>query len=352
MTEAFSTLDQRWEAVLNRNPQAEGYFWYGVTSTKIFCRPSCPSRRPKRENVRFFKCLDEAKQAGFRSCKRCKPDQVQGAVRAVAQAQALLDTAETEPKLADLAAHVGLSPYYLQRLFKQHMGVSPKQYFMRQRTERLKRSLKEGHNVTTALYDAGHDSPSTLYAASTDQLGMLPKVYANGGVDQEIHFVIVKSQLGPMLVAATTRGLCSVQFGDATELKQALLDEFSKAQCTEDAQPLQHYIQALHDFLAGQNNLDDLPTDAKGTEFQERVWNALRKIPHGETRTYSEIAEAIGQPQAVRAVARACATNPVALIVPCHRVVRKGGQLSGYRWGVERKKEILALEAKGCTLFV
>lgn len=339
------TAQTCWDAVLAHDSAYDGQFWYGVKSTGIFCRPACPSRRPKRENVAFFDSPQAAQAAGYRACLRCQPEKVGAAAQAVAKAKHLLDTAETEPNLGELAAAVGMSPFHLQRLFKAQLGVSPKQYALSRRSEKLKTHLRRGANITTALYDAGHDSPSTLYAKTTDQLGMTPSHYAKGGAGQMIHFSVTESQLGPMLVAATERGLCAVRFGEPEALVTELRAEYPKAELREDAAPLQEYMAGIEAHLAGQNPALQLPTDAAGTEFQHRVWEALRAIPYGETRTYSDIAEALGDPNAVRAVARACATNPVALVVPCHRVVRKGGNLAGYRWGLDRKKKLLEQEA-------
>lgn len=343
MTE-FST-NERWEAVLAHDAGADGRFWYGVKTTGVYCRPACPSRRPRRENVTFHDSPQQAEAAGYQACKRCQPEKVGAAARAVAHVQHLLDTAETEPTLGELARAVNLSPFHLQRVFKARVGVSPKQYALRIRSEKLKVALKNGHSVTAALYAAGHDSPATLYAKSTDQLGMTPRTYARGGQGEMIQYTVTESPLGEMLVAATARGLCAVRFGDMQEMVAELHTEYPNADIREDAAALQPYVDGILDYLKGVNPALNLNTDAKGTDFQKRVWDALRRIPYGETRSYAQLAEMIGEPTAVRAVASACARNPVALVVPCHRIVRTGGALGGYRWGAERKKKLLEREA-------
>lgn len=347
MTTTSTNDDPRWNAVLAHDTAADGLFWYGVQSTGIYCRPGCPSRRPKRENVSFHDSPDAAQAAGFRPCERCTPERVDAGARAVAQAQALLDSAETAPTLTELASAVGVSPFHLQRVFKARLGVSPKQYALRRRTERLKENLRMDTTVTTALYDAGHDSPATVYAPATDQLGMSPRTYRKGGQGQTISYAVSDSTLGPMLVAATTRALCAVRFGEPDALLQELRAEYPKAELVEDAAPLAEYIAGVHAHLEGRAL--PLTIDVPGTDFQRRVWAALRTIPAGETRTYAQLAEMIGQPSAVRAVARACAMNPVAVVVPCHRIVPKNGPKSGgqggYRWGTQRKAQLLDMEA-------
>lgn len=341
----LSTDEARWQAVQRRDAAQDGQFYYAVTTTGVYCRPSCPSRRPQRGNVRFFSDPAAAQAAGFRACLRCKPGEVASVQRAVAQAQELLDTAEPAPTLAQLGAAVGLSPFHLQRVFKAALGVSPKGYALARRSQLLKAELRGGSSVTTALYDAGHASPRTLYDPATDQLGMSPGSYRRGGAGQTIRYTVAESSLGPMLVAATERGLCAVRFGDGAALVSELEAEYPRATLEADAATLQSYLSALHAELAGRGTaLQTLPSDVAGTEFQRRVWAVLRGIPSGETRSYAQVAELIGQPGAVRAVARACASNPLALVVPCHRVVRKGSALSGYRWGVERKRALLERE--------
>lgn len=350
MTDETLTDDHRWEAVLVHDAAADGLFCYGVKTTGIYCRPACPSRRPKRENVVFFDSPQGAEEAGFRACQRCQPQKIGAAAQAVAHVQHLLDTAETEPTLVELARAVNFSPYHLQRLFKERVGVSPKQYALRVRNEKMKAGLRAGQTVTAALYGAGHDSPATLYARSTDALGMTPRTYQQGGSGEMICYTVTRSPMGPMLVAATERGLCAVRFGNVEELVAELRAEYPKAGIVEEAAPLQAYVNGLLEFLNGQNPALNLRTDARGTDFQQRVWDALRRIPYGETRSYAQLAEMIGEPGAVRAVASACARNPVALVVPCHRIVRTGGALGGYRWGLERKRQLLEREASAGML--
>ncbi|QFP77640.1 bifunctional transcriptional activator/DNA repair enzyme AdaA [Deinococcus sp. AJ005] len=342
MDGSYPTEESRWEAVLLRDVQADGAFWYGVRSTGIYCRPSCPSRRPRRENASFHDSSELARTAGLRACLRCKPDGVSAGLRVVARVGFLLEIAETPPTLSALAADVGLSPFHLQRLFKRAVGLSPKQYALGLRNQRFKEGLKMGKPVTTAMYDAGHETSSTLYRE--DGLGMTPGAYRMGGAGQTIHFAVVDSRLGPMLVAATARGLCGVRFGEAGAMTAELCAEYHAAELVEDAAPLQPYIQGLRAYLDGLNPGLNLKTEAPGTDFQQRVWAALREIPHGETRTYAELAGMIDQPRAVRAVATACARNPVALVIPCHRIVPKVGGSGGYRWGVERKVALLEAE--------
>lgn len=341
----YMTDEARWRAVSQRDQAADGTFYYAVRSTGVYCRPNCPSRRPKRENVSFFEQMEDASAAGYRPCLRCTPDQVNVQQRAVAHAKHLLETSDPTPSLDALSATIGLSPTHLQRVFKRSLGLSPKQYALHLRAERLKLDLKEGRDVTSAMYDAGHGSSRSLYDSATDQLGMLPAAYKKGGLGQTIAYTIAESPLGSMLVAATEHGLCAIWFGESETLVQDLHNEYLKARFTQDAGSLQTYIQAILVYLDGQQSYLNLTTDAAGTVFQQRVWDTLRTIPYGETRSYAQVAEMIGEPKAVRAVARACPTNPVALVVPCHRVVRSGGQLSGYRWGVDRKRALLEREA-------
>lgn len=344
MTQLYTSQEDRWTAVLGREAGADGAFWYGVRSTGIYCRPACPSRRPRREHVSFYDSPQEAEAAGFRACRRCHPQAVSAATRVVVRVQHLLDSAPAPLTLAQLAADVGLSPSHLQRLFKRALGVSPKQYALGLRQERFKEGLKVGKSVTAAMYDAGHNTSGTLYAPATDTLGMTPRAYREGGAGQTIHFAVVDSPQGPMLVAATARGLCAVRFGDAAALRAELRAEYPSADLSEDTGPLQPFIRSLLAHLSGQHSGLNLATDVSGTAFQRRVWAALREIPCGETRSYAQLAEMIGDPRAVRAVARACAANPVALVVPCHRIIPKSGGSGGYRWGAERKRALLAAE--------
>ena len=335
--------EARWQAVLTRDKTA--VFYYAVVSTGIYCRPTCPSRRPNRENVRFYDTTSEAEQAGFRPCRRCRPESVSTEQRVVAEVQRVLDQSEAAPSLAELATTVGLSPFYLQRLFKRATGLSPKEYAGARRSSRLKAELKQGATVTDALYEAGYGSPQALYDKAQRLLGMTPGAYRNGGAGQRIAYAVTDTDLGEILVAATAKGICSLRFGAADRsLLTELAAEFPNAELVHAPDELSAHIEAVGRFTTGTATALDLPLDVKATAFQLRVWEALRAIPYGQVRSYSEVAAMIGEPAAVRAVARACAANPVALVVPCHRVVRANGELSGYRWGPERKRLLLKRE--------
>ena len=341
-------LQNKWQQVLARDARQDGRFVFAVRTTGVFCRPSCPSRRPRRDSVEFFSDAREAERAGYRACLRCKPTRVSEQAQYVQCARQMLDSAEGVVTLAQLSKRVGLSPFHLQRLFKRATGLSPREYQSARRMRQMKTQLRKGDDVTTALYDAGFSSPSRLYENSNGQLGMTPGAYRRGGAGVTITFAIAPTPLGKMLVAATERGLCAVRFGnDATELEHGLREEFHSARLYRDDAAMERYAHLLVANLRGENITVDLPLDVRATAFQKRVWEMLRQIPRGETRSYTEIARAIGDPHAVRAVARACASNPVAIAVPCHRVVRSDGELAGYRWGVERKKKLLAAEQSG-----
>ncbi|MDQ3928105.1 MAG: bifunctional DNA-binding transcriptional regulator/O6-methylguanine-DNA methyltransferase Ada [Chloroflexota bacterium] len=340
-----------WEAVLRRDSGLDGAFVYGVRSTGVFCRPSCPSRRPRREQVRFFPIPEAAEQAGFRSCRRCRPVDAEVRDPHLGLVQQVCRLIEREPEdegatsLTALSEAVGLSPYHLQRVFKRVMGISPRQYAEAQRLRRLKESLHDGETVTNALYDSGYNSSSGLYGKATDQLGMTPATYRKGGVSTQIYYTTAQSPLGRLLVAATERGICAVRMGDNDEqLEAALRDEYHAADLQRDDAVLGEWVEAILAHLAGKLPHLELPIDVRATAFQWNVWEALRAIPYGNTRSYLDVATAIGQPTAVRAVARACATNPVALVVPCHRVIKEDGSLGGYRWGIERKRTLLDTE--------
>jgi AraC family transcriptional regulator of adaptative response/methylated-DNA-[protein]-cysteine methyltransferase len=345
------SLDEhvQWQAVLNRDGRLDGVFVYAVRSTGVYCRPTCPSRRPRREQVTFFATPDAADQAGYRACLRCRPrDENAPALDLAQRVRRYIDAhADERVTLDDLSREVGLSPYHVQRTFKQVMGVTPKQYTARCRVERLKAYLKNGHSVTTALYDAGYASSSRMYEQAPDQLGMTPSAYQRGGAGMDIHYTIVDSRLGRLLVAMTERGVCMVSLGDDDgALESSLHAEYPQATLTHNGTALNPWVQAVIDYLAGQRCQLDVPVDVQATAFQRRVWEALRAIPYGSTRTYQEIAVSLGNPGAARAVGHACATNPVALIIPCHRAVRAGGGLGGYRWGLERKRRLLEQEQK------
>lgn len=339
--------DTQWQHVIARDPRQDGRFVFAVRTTGIYCRPSCPSRRPRRDSVEFFEDPQQAEQAGYRACLRCKPTQISTQEKAVMFARRLLDEAEGVLTLAELSQRVGVSPFHLQRLFKRATGLSPREYQSARRMQHVKHGLRKGDDVTTALYDAGFGSPSRLYEKSGQQLGMTPGTYRRGGVGATVNYAILPSALGRVLVAATSRGLCAVRFGEtAAELKRELREEFHAAAIVRDDAALQPYIQPLLASMRGQRVTIDLPLDVRATAFQKKVWDALRTIPRGETRSYSEVARDIGDPHAVRAVARACANNPVAIAIPCHRVVRSDGDLAGYRWGITRKRKLLERERR------
>lgn len=343
------TLEEtkRWEAVLNRDSRFDGTFVYAVRSTGVYCRPSCPSRRPRREQVTFYTQPALARQAGYRPCLRCRPDDPSAPAEAlVAQVHAYIDThADEKVTLADLSRVTGRSPFHLQRVFKQVTGISPRQYVADRKLARLKASLKEGRQITEALYQAGYASSSQMYTNAPAQLGMTPGAYQRGGQGVQIQYALVQSALGRLLVAYTERGVCMVALGDQdAPLEKSLRDEYPQAALQRDAQGAHVWVKQVQDYLAGVLKQVDVPVDAPGTAFQWRVWQALRQIPFGSTRTYNEVAALLGAPGAARAVGHACATNPVALIIPCHRVVRTDGSLGGYRWGVVRKERLLAQE--------
>jgi AraC family transcriptional regulator of adaptative response/methylated-DNA-[protein]-cysteine methyltransferase len=340
----FASDEMCWQAVLERDPAADGVFYYAVETTGVYCRPTCPARRPNRANVHYFSAPDAAEAAGFRACLRCRPGAVSAEQQLVAQVQGLLDAVEPSPTLAELGRQVGVSPSHLQRVFRRATGLSPREYAASRRVQQLKAQLQRGTTVTEALYEAGYGSSRALYDGATAQLGMSPGRYRRGGAGETIAYAVLDSPLGRMLLAATRQGICALHFGDDAALVAELRAEFPHADLVEDPTAVAEYAQAVLDHLAAQRPALDLPLDARGTDFQRRVWAALRAIPRGETRTYQQVAFAIGEPTAVRAVARACAANPVAVLVPCHRVHRTDGGLGGYRSGLERKRALLAGE--------
>jgi AraC family transcriptional regulator of adaptative response/methylated-DNA-[protein]-cysteine methyltransferase len=337
---------RRWTAVLDRDLSADGRFVYAVSSTGIYCRPSCPSRRPRRQNVSFFATPDAAEGSGYRACRRCRPRELESdTVRRVRKAQRYLQQhLDQTVTLERLSKVVGLSPYHLQRTFKRVTGVSPRAWVGGQRMERMKTQLKKGDSVSRATYDAGYPSPGRAYDQSRARLGMTPGAYRSGGRGVAIRFTTVETALGAVIVGATERGVCFVALGDDLRVLEAQLRrEYPAARITRDDDELRSWAGAVVARLAG-DEVGRPPLDLDGTDFQRRVWEALQRIPRGATRTYAEVARELGQPGAARAVARACATNQVALVIPCHRVVRGDGGLGGYRWGVERKQELLAAE--------
>lgn len=339
-----------WQAVLERDSKFDGKVFYGVHSTGIYCRPTCPSRKPSRSKVSFFLSPQAAEVEGFRPCKRCQPQNLSAVYpardRVLAACRYIEASGDRIPTLSQLSACVKISPRHLQRVFKSVVGVSPFQYATALRTQRLKQQLHQGEEIAIALYNVGYGSSSRLYEKAPLQLGMTPADYKRHGWGKEIRYTTLNTKLGFLIVAATERGLCSVQLGEtAAELEDKLRNEFRNASLRRADDELQETIGALVDYLSGNLPLPDLPEDVKATAFQIQVWEALKKIPIGTTVSYSDIACAIGLPTAVREeVARACATNPIALIVPCHRVVPKAGGVGEYRWGETRKQALLELE--------
>jgi len=339
-----------WEAVVARDTSQDGKFVFAVSSTGVFCRPSCAARRPRRENVTFYRRPEEAERAGFRACLRCRPNAAAGNTQAqmVKRICRYLEEHLDEPvTLAQLGEVFGQSPFHLQRTFKAVLGITPKAYADSCRMKQLKRNLQAGHSVTRAMYDAGYGSSSRLYERTASQLGMTPDKYRRGAIAAPIRYTFADSPLGLMLVAATDKGICAIQFADSEdELEHGLKHEFPFAQRRRDDNGLHTWKETLLKRLRGQKLNSSLPLDIQATAFQRRVWEHLQSIPYGDTRSYSQVAKAIGDPKATRAVARACATNPVAIAIPCHRVVREGGEMGGYRWGLERKKSLLQLESQ------
>lgn len=347
-----SDPETAWAAVLARDPTYEGRFVYAVRSTGVFCRPTCPSRRPRREHVAFFALPAEARAAGFRACRRCRPEKAQTpVVEAIARVRAHIDEHPDSRLTLDALAQVaGLSPAHLQRTFKARLGLSPRDYLRARRAERFKSEVRGGRSVTDALYEAGYGSGSRLYEAADARLGMTPGAYKRGGQGAQLRFTTAASSLGRVLVASTERGICAVQLGDSDAgLEAALRKEYPQAALRRDDAGLRPSLAAILAHLGGEVKKLDLPLDVAASAFQWRVWHALQEIPYGETRSYAQVAAAVGQPRAVRAVARACATNRVALLVPCHRVVRSNGSSGGYRWGDERKHRLLANEKASAT---
>ena len=337
-----------WKAVQNNDTRFNGAFVYAVNSTKIYCKPSCSSKLPKRENVRFFDDYDNAETNGFRACLRCQPknETANPQTEIVLRACELLES-EEQISLEDLGAELKVSPTHLQKIFKEIIGVSPKKYAEAKRLEKFKDEIKKGNGVTDSMYEAGFNSSSRLYENVSEKLGMTPKTYAKKGANMKIDYTITDCDLGKLLVARTEKGVCAVTFGDDSEdLAANLFNEYANAEIKENNANLKDYVEAILANLKGANKTLDLPTDLQATAFQMRVWDILRKIPYGETVSYSQVAEKLGNAKAVRAVATACASNRVALVIPCHRVVRSSGELSGYRWGIERKKQLLEQENK------
>jgi AraC family transcriptional regulator of adaptative response/methylated-DNA-[protein]-cysteine methyltransferase len=342
-----------WESVLHRDASADDRLLYGVTTTGIYCRPSCPSRRPKRDNVTFFSSAAAAEHAGFRACQRCRPNRAKSPHRGVERARDYIDShigdlGEERITLELLGEQSGLSPYHLQRKFKELLGLTPAQYIRARKSERLKGELKRGETVSRATFGAGYGSSSRVYGDSDKRLGMTPATYRRGGAGAHINYVTARTSLGTLLVAATDRGVCAVTLGnDAKTLEAALEVEYPAATLTRGATPsssLGLWVEEIIEAVDSDRVRLDIPFDIQASAFQWKVWRELQRIPFGETRSYGEIANAIGAPKAARAVASACAHNRAAVIIPCHRVIRQSGALGGYRWGLERKRQLIEKE--------
>ena len=333
--------EQAWAAFERRDRSWDERVIGAVKSTGIYCKPSCPARRPKRDNVIFFDTPADARAAGYRACLRCRPDEVGRDREAVAEAVRLIEAAEEPLLLAALAAAVGYAPHHFQRLFTRDLGVSPASYARALRAKRAESHLKEDKPVTHAIYDAGYTAPSRFYADAGERIGMTPSAWRDGGRGETIRFVIADSPLGPLLVAATSRGICRLTFD---EDESALKRRFPNAEIRPDDGAISEWVECALAAISTPAAARELPIDVRGTAFQEAVWRELRRIPLGETRSYAEIAKAVGQPGAVRAVGTANGSNPVAVLVPCHRVIRSDGSLGGYAGGLDRKRKLLEAE--------
>lgn len=333
--------DTAWAAFMRRDRSWDGRILGAVKTTGIYCKPSCPARRPKRENVEFFSHAAEARVAGYRPCMRCKPDEVGRDREAVARAVRLIEQADEAPSLAELASAVGYAPHHFQRIFKRDLGVSPAEYARALRNRRTEVALKANGRVTDAVYDAGYSGPSSFYSDAKERLGMTPSAWRDGGRGETIRWTHFDSPLGEMLIAATSKGICRLTFDDSEESLRRL---FPKATIVQDDGGLRELVTGALSAIEQPLAMPDLPIDVAGTAFQEAVWRELRKIPAGETRSYAEIAAAIGHPNAVRAVGSANGDNHVCVLIPCHRVIRSDGSLGGYGGGIERKKKLLAAE--------
>lgn len=343
--------DCRWRAVVERDARADGAFVYAVSTTGVFCRPSCGARTPLRKNVSFYRAPSEAKLAGFRACKRCTPESTAPYERQrdrIVEACRLIQAAESEPTLSELARAVGSSPFHFSRVFKRVVGVTPKQYAMAHRAKIAAKNLETSKDVTTAIYDSGYGASSRFYEASTGRHGMTATQLRKGGQGVEIRYAFGESSLGLVVVAATDRGICAVLFGASRDaLTEDLKRRFPRAvfEASDLGSDFERWVEQTVGYLDGKSELFELPLDVRGTAFQELVWRTLRGLPAGETASYKEVAARIGRPKSARAVAGACAANPVAVIIPCHRVVRTDGDLSGYRWGIRRKRQLLDRES-------
>ena len=346
---AQTASDPRWAAVVARDAAADGTFFYSVKTTGVYCKPSCAARAARPENVAFHASAADAERAGFRPCKRCKPDQPSRArqhAEVVARLCRYIEDAETPPTLDELAARAGMSVFHLHRVFKDVTGVTPRAYAAAHRVRRMQNELDRDASVTDAIFGAGYNSSSRFYENAGDVLGMTPTAYRAGGANTEIRFAIGECSLGSILVARSERGICGISLGDDPDaLARELQDRFPQARLVGDDQQFATLVARVVGLVEAPGVGLDLPLDVRGTAFQRRVWEALREIPAGSTASYAQIAEKIGAPKSVRAVAQACGANTIAIAIPCHRVVRQDGHLSGYRWGVQRKRELLAREA-------
>lgn len=347
-TASFITNASRMQAVLTRNTQAAESFVFAVTTTGVFCRPGCPSRIPKPENVRLFDSSTLAVRAGFRPCKRCRPDLPQPALdttERIAASCRRIESAEEPPSLQELAEAAGMSRFHFLRRFKEVTGTTPKAFAMAIRAARTREELSKAHSVTEAIYQTGHNSSGRFYESTATLLGMLPATYQAGGSGEQIEFAVGECSLGAVLVASTTKGFCAVLLGDNAELLiRELCGRFPKAKVKPGDTAFHQRAAQVIACVDEPTGAASLPLDLRGTLFQQKVWRALQRVPPGETLTYSELAERLGRPNAVRAVARACAANTLAVLVPCHRIVRRDGGLAGYRWGVDRKRALLLRE--------
>jgi AraC family transcriptional regulator of adaptative response/methylated-DNA-[protein]-cysteine methyltransferase len=346
--QSFTSDEDRWQAVVRRDRGADGRFFYSVKTTGVYCRPSCASRLARRENVEFHSTPADAERAGFRACKRCNPDELSaggGHARAVAKACRLIEAAAVAPDLDALAAAVDMSPSHFHRVFKSQTGLTPKAYATARRSRRVREELSRRDTVTSAIYKAGFNSSGRFYASSAKVLGMKPTAFRAGGAGATIRFAVGECSLGSILVAATQHGVCAIKLGDEpAALVRDLKDQFPRAQLTGGDRDFEQWVARVIAFVERPAIGLDLPLDVRGTAFQERVWQKLCEIPCGKTRSYSQIAEDLGTPNATRAVGQACAANPVAVAIPCHRAVRTDGSLSGYRWGLQRKAKLLEAE--------
>ncbi len=347
---AREQADDQWEAVRRGDKAAQGRFVYAVVTTGVYCRPGCPSRLPRRENVRFYPTNEEAERAGFRPCKRCRPDAASLGERqaeAVEKACALIEKAEEAPDFGAIAKKLGMSRHHFHRVFKEMTGVTPGAYYKSLREQRAVNGLGGGGSVTETIYDAGYSSSSRFYETLAPKLGLMPSAFKKGGAGEKIWFAMAECSLGSVLVAATAKGLCCIELGDdPQELVTRFQDRFPQAELVGGDADFERVVAEVVGFVDDPNRGLHLPLHIRGTAFQQKVWDILREIPIGRTMTYAEVAAKAGRPSAVRAVARAIASNKIAVAIPCHRVIRTGGALSGYRWGVERKAALLAREAQ------